>query len=154
MSQLVLCLGCTRHVRVDDPCCPFCGGTARGPTVAPRRVAGLGRAALMALGTSVVACGPGETTTVEVVPPSAPIEAASDPVEVVEPVEPVEVVEPVEPTEPPPQPRVRDRIGAPVPAYGGPPPAPVTPEPRPRPSRPPEADNGGNVPLYGGPGLD
>lgn len=59
--KLVPCLGCKRHVRIEEEACPFCGGSL------PRESSGssapfsstnagrLSRAALFALGTSTVA---------------------------------------------------------------------------------------------------
>jgi len=41
MSQLVPCPGCSRHVRFEEPACPFCGD--RSPRPAPRRVTPLAR---------------------------------------------------------------------------------------------------------------
>src|SRR5580692_5938158 len=62
-SRLLACLSCARHVRVDEPCCPFCGAVHFAPRVAtpslpPRRRT---RAELYAYGTvgalAVAACG-------------------------------------------------------------------------------------------------
>ena len=149
MSELVVCLGCKRHVRIGDPICPFCGGTARGARPPQRAVAGLGRAALMAFGATVASCGPAESTAVETSPPTQPVQAQpvqpvqaqpvqAQPVEVMQPMQPVEATPPTEPVEPEPaepepteeadatdEPRERTRRrarpdpGVPVPAYGG-----------------------------------
>lgn len=65
MPSLVVCRGCSRHVREDESRCPFCGGAELG---APRRLRietkTLTRAAAMAVGASLAvasACG-GSTT--------------------------------------------------------------------------------------------
>ncbi len=62
--RLAGCPSCSRHVRVDEPTCPFCSVALEAcfrATAAPRQVAArLSRAALYALGASsltVVACG-------------------------------------------------------------------------------------------------
>ena len=60
--RLVPCSGCARHVRVIDRECPFCGCSIDVTPAAPLpSLRGLGRAALVALGTSLaggaMACG-------------------------------------------------------------------------------------------------
>ena len=70
MSQLVPCPACSRHVRVTEPTCPFCGdGLALAGTPAPGLPKSrLGRAATFAFGatlvgvTTLVACGGDDTT--------------------------------------------------------------------------------------------
>jgi hypothetical protein len=70
MSQLAPCPACSRHVRVTEPTCPFCGdGLAMAGTQAPALPkTRLGRAATFAFGatlvgvTTVVACGGDDTT--------------------------------------------------------------------------------------------
>jgi hypothetical protein len=71
MSHLVPCPACSRHVRVTEPTCPFCGdGLALAGTPAPELPkTRLGRAAAFAFGatlvgvTTVVACGGDDTST-------------------------------------------------------------------------------------------
>jgi hypothetical protein len=70
--RFACCPSCSRHVRVDEPTCPFCSVALDAcfrATAAPRQVATrLSRAALYALGASsltVAACG----STSTVVPP-------------------------------------------------------------------------------------
>lgn len=60
MAHLTLCGACERHVRSDEPTCPFCEATieASAPPVMPRRR--LGRAATFAFGAALAgatACG-------------------------------------------------------------------------------------------------
>lgn len=57
MAHLESCPGCARHVRADEPTCPFCDAPldfadAAGPVMPRRR---LGRAALMAFGGAALA---------------------------------------------------------------------------------------------------
>jgi hypothetical protein len=48
------CVGCGRHVRADDASCPFCGASVPEVVVGPAvSFAGLGRAAIMALGATL-----------------------------------------------------------------------------------------------------
>jgi len=71
MSHLVPCPACSRHVRVTEPTCPFCGdGLALAGTPAPSLPKSrLGRAATFAFGatlvgvTTVVACGGDDTSS-------------------------------------------------------------------------------------------
>lgn len=63
MAQLEPCPGCQRHVRIDEPSCPFCGASLNLSAVSPRALPGtrLGRAALFTFGaaaaaSAVVAC--------------------------------------------------------------------------------------------------
>jgi hypothetical protein len=59
MAVLALCIACSRHVRSDEPACPFCGAPppfavrARPPTGARR----LTRVAAFSLGASLGAAG-------------------------------------------------------------------------------------------------
>lgn len=55
MSQFSPCLHCKRHVRIGDGACPFCGGAAPTRGRALSNTAGMKRAALFALGTSLAA---------------------------------------------------------------------------------------------------
>ena len=51
------CVSCTRHVRSSEAVCPFCGETMSvAPAIVPRRVTGLGRAAIMAFGVTAAGC--------------------------------------------------------------------------------------------------
>jgi hypothetical protein len=64
-SPLSLCPTCARHVRIDEPACPFCGAGLPAAFAAPpavRSAARLNRAALAALrmgaiGVTAAACG-------------------------------------------------------------------------------------------------
>ena len=58
------CLSCTRHVRNSETACPFCGANLpAAPTLMPRSVAGLGRAAIMAFGAIAASAEMGCTVT-------------------------------------------------------------------------------------------
>lgn len=60
MSDLRPCTECSRHIRVADPACPFCGAGNDAPFTPPRMPAGrLSRAAIFAgaLATGAAACG-------------------------------------------------------------------------------------------------
>jgi hypothetical protein len=62
--MLVLCPECQRHVRAADAQCPFCG-CDHLPAAVPfdgRRLRGLGRAAVFALGATLGAAGCDGTT--------------------------------------------------------------------------------------------
>lgn len=68
---LVSCTKCSRHARLGEPCCPFCGGALGAPP--PRRSTKRSRAAILfgaALATS--ACGGAQTTADE--PVSEPVD--------------------------------------------------------------------------------
>ena len=62
MHQLVPCSGCDRHVRADEPACPFCG---EAPSAAARRPSArrvperAGRAAMFAFGAALAAASSG-----------------------------------------------------------------------------------------------
>jgi hypothetical protein len=61
-APLRACPGCSRHVRVSEPACPFCGGELDGAfrsTPSPRvpAVGRLSRAALFAVGAGGIAAG-------------------------------------------------------------------------------------------------
>jgi len=148
MDTLAPCPSCSRHIRVDEPRCPFCQTVTSAlqpmgfdPSLAPARV----RAAVLALGASMAlgAC----INPVANVYGGPPIPPPSHDAQTHAP--------------PPPSPQ---------PVYGGPPPAvvdasamvptppPPAPEPAPEPApaprpRPPRRvrDPGGPVPLYGVP---
>jgi hypothetical protein len=70
MAPLRPCPGCSRHVRVSEPACPFCAGELDDafrstPSPRARAVGRLSRAALFALGASglaTAACGSGSST--------------------------------------------------------------------------------------------
>jgi hypothetical protein len=61
MSTLTPCPSCSRHVRVSDAACPFCGATVTvappGPAPAPGLRGRLGRAALFAAGATLMGLG-------------------------------------------------------------------------------------------------
>ncbi|MCB9570480.1 MAG: hypothetical protein H6709_00165 [Kofleriaceae bacterium] len=48
MSDLAPCPACHRHVRVDEPACPFCGGETPAATPRPASRTRLSRAAVFA----------------------------------------------------------------------------------------------------------
>jgi hypothetical protein len=57
MSQLLPCPRCSRHHRVCEPVCPFCGGTLPSCKGAPSAMSPLGRmsrAALVAAGVALL----------------------------------------------------------------------------------------------------
>ena len=56
MNRLEPCSGCSRHVRVGESTCPFCGQALALESLPPRAVPSkrLGRAATFAFGASVV----------------------------------------------------------------------------------------------------
>ena len=72
MSNLLPCPACRRHVRVDEPSCPFCSSDLGDRPVRPRSLSvlpsGLSRAAIVALGTAalagtiVIGCSDDETS--------------------------------------------------------------------------------------------
>ena len=70
MSSLVLCPGCGRHVKSDDPACPFCQAAVVAPPSANacqgpcsgHRSPRLGRAALMAAGAALLCAACGRST--------------------------------------------------------------------------------------------
>ena len=51
MRQLVPCPGCARHVRLEEPACPFCGDTSA--RAAPARRAALRRSRAAVLGAAL-----------------------------------------------------------------------------------------------------
>ena len=65
MNRLIPCLACSRHVRIQDASCPFCGNDmaaaqAAAPALPPAMAwRHLGRAAVFAIGSTmaVTACG-------------------------------------------------------------------------------------------------
>jgi len=150
MDALAPCPSCSRHIRVDEPRCPFCQTVTSGlqpmgfdPSLAPVRV----RAAVLALGASMAlgACvnpmanvygGPpipppahdAQTQApplpspqpVYDAPPPAPLDASA----MVPPTPPPPVQEPAPEPAPTRRPRPPRRVrdpGAPVPLYGVPP---------------------------------
>jgi hypothetical protein len=71
MTSLVLCPGCGRHVKSDDPTCPFCqavlasqtsSSSCQGPCCGHRSPR-LSRAALMAAGAALLCAACGRSTT-------------------------------------------------------------------------------------------
>lgn len=95
MTKLIECPGCTRHVRVDDGRCPFCGRPST--TSAPARVLAL------VLPLTLMACTGGESPPAgkaqgEATKPVEPKPVEPAPVEP-KPVEP-ELVDPVQPSQP------------------------------------------------------
>lgn len=62
--SLALCTSCRRHVRVDEPACPFCGGSIGAPVV--RAVSRARRAAIL-FGSAAVIAGCGSTDDTSVV---------------------------------------------------------------------------------------
>lgn len=62
--SFVLCASCRRHVRRDDPSCPFCAAAISGDAVAPPPGWRMSRGALFAFASSVAIAGCGS----EVVP--------------------------------------------------------------------------------------
>jgi hypothetical protein len=57
MSVLVLCASCRRHVRRDDPSCPFCSATVFGDAVPPAPAWRMTRGAAFAFASSVALAG-------------------------------------------------------------------------------------------------
>ncbi len=90
MKTLIPCVGCSRHVRLSDSGCPFCGAAIEAPAAqhAAATSARLGRAAIFALGATLAvgagACGPtttspdGAATDGQVTVPDAASEAGPD----------------------------------------------------------------------------
>ncbi|MDP3275635.1 MAG: hypothetical protein Q8Q09_10600 [Deltaproteobacteria bacterium] len=83
MKTLVPCEHCGRHVRVSDGACPFCGTTLSPDAqrrAVPSTTARLGRAALFAFGTTVVAsaCAPASPGT-DAAADSAAVDAQEQP---------------------------------------------------------------------------
>ncbi|MCZ7684002.1 MAG: hypothetical protein M5U28_36620 [Sandaracinaceae bacterium] len=102
MSELAPCTGCGRHVRLDDPACPFCGGTARQRARPPRVARSVTRAAIFYLGATLAGCdGSTEPEPEEsiVQPYGAPPDPQPPEPEPPEP-EPEQEPAPGEPTEP------------------------------------------------------
>lgn len=62
--SLALCTSCRRHVRVDEPHCPFCGGSIGQPVL--RAVSRARRAAIL-FGSAAVIAGCGSTDDTSVV---------------------------------------------------------------------------------------
>lgn len=84
-SHLSACPGCSRHVRVSESACPFCGATLSGAFRAAAAPAatpvGLGRAALYALGATSLAVAAACSSNVQPAyggPPYPYIDAAPD----------------------------------------------------------------------------
>jgi hypothetical protein len=150
MSQLIECPGCTRHVRIDDGRCPFCGrpSTTRAPALA---------LALM-LPLTVMACAGGEDKAPAKAKPTAPAKAETKAEAVVEP-------EPDQPSAPPDlgasadepvEPVVPDEGREMATKYGAPPTTTTKPNPttKPRPAkkygappRPKKPGSGGKDPF-------
>lgn len=143
MDTLAPCPSCARHIRVEEPRCPFCQTATSAlqpmgfdPSVAPARVrnAVLALSASMALGACVnplaAAYGgppippPVHDAQVQAVPPPPPAPAYGLPPSPPSPPVPTADVPAVTPPPPAPRPRATPRqdIGAPVPAYGVAPP--------------------------------
>lgn len=104
--SLVRCLSCSRHVRPLEAACPFCGATERTPLRPRTSVPRLGRAAILAFGTTVAA---GACTGSTPEPAPAPSEARTSGGERA----------PAPPTPPQPSTYDPDDAGDPVPLYGG-----------------------------------
>lgn len=86
MIRLEPCPHCHRHVKVDEPACPFCASPLAFTALAPRRWprAPIGRAALFAFGViAAPACGddsgpPADARSDAAVSVDAPADAAPD----------------------------------------------------------------------------
>lgn len=124
MSQLVSCDRCARHVRDDEPTCPFCSAPIHAAPRPQRLVRGTTRAAIFYLGATLAGAGcdalsgpaaiyggPPERETI-----AQPYGAPPDP-------------DP--PQNPPPPPPEHEAI---APPYGAPPDPPPPPPPPPEPS--------------------
>ena len=179
--RLFPCSSCDRHVRVEDPRCPFCGAVVLTPrpSVPWAWVGSLTRAAIFVGATMAAsACGgEGESTEEVVVPPETiaqpygappievPVEEPTDPEPSPEP--PMRPMQPGDPATPPglappPTPEEPPNPGEPSEEGAGgegeevaPPPPPLRRRRRRRhnPPMPPPPDHDVPVPLYGGPGL-
>lgn len=125
--SLIPCPACQRHVRAEEPACPFCARSL-GPT---RRAVGgaLGLVAAAAL----AGCPEASTSSP---PPGPPVPAYGGPPPMVQPID--------QPTEQPTEQPI-DQEG-PADVYGAPPPPDVAPVASPDPGPP--------APVYGGPPVE
>ncbi|MEC7524992.1 MAG: hypothetical protein VYE22_34240 [Myxococcota bacterium] len=83
MSHLLPCDGCDRHVRADEPTCPFCGDSLRHRGAPQLPGARLGRAATFAFGAALAAatasgCGESHDRTDGGEPPADAAEPPAD----------------------------------------------------------------------------